>query len=536
MKKKSKSIIIVGAGIAGLTAAAYLAKEGYKVLLLEKNKNCGGLLTSFEREGFVFDTGARSIINAGIVLPMLRQLGIEMDFLESLVTIGIENEMVDFHSLDNLKDYRRILEKLYPQSKDDIDRIFYYTNKIIKDMSILYGIDNPFFVDLRKNKKFLFKTVLPWLSKFVFTLRRISRTSMPIETYLSQLSTNQSLIDIIDQHFFKNTPTFFALGYFYVYMNYLYPKGGTGKLPLSIRNRILDFGGEIQNGTKIVEIDPSEKIIIDETRKTYHYDYLIWCADLKTLYRILNLENLSKPTRTKIEKRHKLLESRRGGDSVFSLMIGVNQTPDYFKDISKGHFFYTPLKEGMGDTHREKLNEIIENFEKLSKEELLSWLDIFCKLNTYEISIPALKDPTLAPEGKTGLIISLLFEFKLVEKIHNAGWLSEFKKEVENRILSNLEDSIYPGIQEKILLQFSSTPLDIVERVGSSEGGITGWSFESPVPVVSELTKLSKSVITPIPNILKAGQWTYSPSGVPIAIFTGWHAAQRIIKNKEKLR
>jgi phytoene dehydrogenase-like protein len=532
MRKKSKSIVIVGAGMAGLTAAAYLSKEGYKVLLLEKNDNCGGLLTSFNRDGFVFDTGARSIVNAGIVRPMLKQLGIEIEFLESLVTIGIENEIVHFDSLDNVEDYKEMLERLFPQSTNEIEKIFHHTNKIIKDMAILYGIDNPFFVSLKEEKEYVFRTLLPWLGKFMLTLRRISRTTTPIETFLEKLSSNQSLIDMIYQHFFKNTPTFFALGYFYVYMNYIYPKGGTGQLPLNMKERVLEFGGEIQNRTKIIEIDPSEKKITDEKGKNYDYDHLIWCADLKTLYRILKTDNLNKKITTKIKQRQKILESKRGGDSVFSLMIGVDQPLEYFSKISKGHFFYTPLKEGLGDIHKEELNDLIERFEDMSKVDVLTWLDKFCKLNTYEISIPVLRDPSLAPEGKTGLIISLLFEFKLFEKIQNAGWLSEFKKEVETRMISNL-DSIYPGMKDKIVLQFSSTPLDIVERVGSSEGGITGWSFEDVVPVVSELTKISKSVITPIPRVLKAGQWSYSPSGVPIAIFTGWHAAQRIIKKKK---
>jgi len=533
MRKTTKSVVVVGAGIAGLTASAYLSKEGYKVLLIEKNDYCGGLLSSFYREGFVFDTGPRSIINAGIVRPMLRQLGIEMNFLESSVTAGIENEIVDFHSLDNIEDYRKVLEKLFPQSKNDIERIFHSINKIVKDMTILYGIDNPFFVNLRKERKFLFKTFLPWLGKFFFTLRRINRLTIPIETYLEKLSSNQSLIDIIDQHFFKNTPTFFALGYFYVYMDYIYPKGGTGKLPQSMKQRVLEFGGQIQTGTKIKEINPSKKIITDENGKTYHYDHLIWCADLKTLYRILKTENLKDKTRARIENRQKCLESKRGGDSVFSLMIGVDQSPDYFSKISRGHFFYTPIKEGLGNTHRKELNDIIEKFDDISKKDLLSWLDDFCRLNTYEISIPALRDSSLAPEGKTALIISLLIEYKLIEKIQDAGWLKEFKKEVEKRIISNLESSIYPGIKSKIVLQFSSTPMDIAEKVDSSEGGITGWSFESPVPVENKLIKIARSVTTPIPKVLKAGQWAYSPSGVPIAIFTGWHAAQRIIKNKE---
>jgi uncharacterized protein with NAD-binding domain and iron-sulfur cluster len=53
------------------------------------------------------------------------------------------------------------------------------------------------------------------------------------------------------------------------------------------------------------------------------------------------------------------------------------------------------------------------------------------------------------------------------------------------------------------------------------------------VPVVHNLRKMPDSVKTPIPNVLQAGQWVYSPAGIPTAILTGWLAAQHIIKSKD---
>jgi phytoene dehydrogenase-like protein len=131
-------------------------------------------------------------------------------------------------------------------------------------------------------------------------------------------------------------------------------------------------------------------------------------------------------------------------------------------------------------------------------------------LNTYEISIPALKDHDLAPEGKTGLIISILADYDLFKMIADAGWYKEFIMELEERIIKVLADSVYTMLKKKVIARFSFSPLSYEKRVGSSEGAITGWSFREPVPVINKIMAANRAVITPIPSIFQAGQWTYS--------------------------
>ena len=54
---KSKSVIVIGAGIGGITAATHLAKRGMKVTILEKNQRPGGRCDRLNRGGHHFDTG-----------------------------------------------------------------------------------------------------------------------------------------------------------------------------------------------------------------------------------------------------------------------------------------------------------------------------------------------------------------------------------------------------------------------------------------------------------------------------------------------
>ena len=362
---------------------------------------------------------------------------------------------------------------------------------------------------------------------------RINRMQEPVRDVLAELSSNQSLIDFLSLHFFKKTPYFFALGYFYVYLDYVYPKDGTRSLPEAMRRKIIDWGGQIQLGTEITEVVPAKKKVIDSNGNSYAYDRLIWCSDLKTLYQRFNAKNMQPKTVRKIEQKKDMYLSKHGEDSIFTLFIGADEPPETFKSICSEHFFYAPSRKGLGHTHRSELKSLLQNFDNLTKTDILRWVDTYCRLNTYEISIPALRQSSLAPEGKTGLIINLLFEYDLIKKVRDAEWYDRFKTEVENRMLDTLSRSIYPNLTDKVILQFSSTPLTIQNNVGSSEGAIVGWSNETGIPVVHNLLKIAASVKTPIPHVYQAGQWTYSPAGIPTAILTGSLAALRIIKGKK---
>ena len=536
MSENRYNAIIVGGGIAGLTSAAYLSRAGQKVLLIEKNKECGGLVNSFTRDGFHFDAGVRALIDAGIILPMIKDLGIELEVVKSQVSLGIENEIIHIGNLDSLNEYRELLTKLYPESVNEIDEVLRSIRKVMKHMDVLYGIENPVFKDLKRDRTFVLKKLLPWLPKFIFTVGKINRMNMPVEEYLKTIVKNPSLRDMISQHFFKNTPAFFALSYFSLYLDYFYPKGGVGKLSEALKNKIIECGGEIKTETKIIEVVAEKCLARDQNNITYKYDNLIWAADLKTLYKITKTEGLLPKIRSGFEDVKNNMMKNRGGDSVFSLFLEVDEPLESFRKIAHGHFFYTPSKLGLGETHREELDYLLSNFEKVEKEQIFAWLDKFTRLNTYEISIPGLKDPELVPPGKTGIIISFLAEYDLFSNIQKAGWLDEFISELEKLVLSVISVSVYPMLKDKIIARFSFTPLSIENRVGSSEGAITGWSFQKSMPVINKIQIADRSVLTPVPSIYQAGQWAYSPAGVPMSILTGKLAADKALKQMRKFK
>ena len=73
----SKRIIIVGGGLAGLTAAATAALEGAEVLVLEARSDLGGRARTVEQNGFLFNEGAHALYASAPGIAVLRTLGVE---------------------------------------------------------------------------------------------------------------------------------------------------------------------------------------------------------------------------------------------------------------------------------------------------------------------------------------------------------------------------------------------------------------------------------------------------------------------------
>jgi phytoene dehydrogenase-like protein len=520
--------IVVGGGIAGLTATAYLSKAGFRTLLCEKEPSCGGLINSFERDGFVFDGGIRAMENSGVLLPMLKNLGIELELVRNHVSIGIEDHVIRLESEANVTDYQALLEEIYHSCKSEITQIMEQIRLIMKYMQVQYGINNPIFMDLKKDRNYLVREILPWMVKYALTVRKITTLNQPVVDFLWQYTQNQSLVDIISQHFFQQTPAFFALSYIKLYLDYNYPLGGTGKLVEKLTDFIESHGGKISTKTDIHMVDPGNWTIMDAQGNQYNYHKLIWAADLKTFYRLVSLENIhDRGVKEAILRRQAEVADKVGNDSVYTVYLAVNLDKSYFSHIASEHFFYTPSRRGQSQAGPVPI--------QAERDEVERWLKEFFALTTYEISIPVLRDPSLAPSGQSGLIVSLLFDYALTQHIEEMGWYEPFKTLCEQCVIATLDGSIYPGLQQVVLQQFSATPLTMARLAGNSEGAITGWSFTNhPMPAESRLPKIMNAITTPVPGVFQAGQWTYSPAGLPVSIITGKIAADRVIRELKK--
>lgn len=528
MSNQKYDVVVVGAGAAGLTAAAYLSKAGYRLCVLEKDESSGGLLGSYVVDDFVFDKGARGLIDSGIIRPMMRQLGLNLDLRPNPITISVENESVTLNSVEDMDGYGDLLKRLYPESALEVDAILSDIKKVMKMMDVLYGIENPLFLDKPYDMNYITKTLLPWMGRFAINIQKTRQFMDPIKTALRKHTQNEGLIHIISQHFFEDTPSFFALSYFSLYLEYQYPKGSTQSMIDELERVILSHGNTIHHQQEVVKIDAHARYVETKTDQ-YFYDELIWAGDTKWMYQSIDLDSLEPKDKSNVIKKQNFLADKLGADSILGVNYLLDIDPKAFADITGPHCFYTPDRLGLAEVRIQDIQDKSGQFVK-DQDKLFEWVKAYLLTNTYEISIPALRDDTLAPKGKTGLMASILFDYHLAKHIAETCDFKAFKQLLVDEFTRVL--STYIPISTKTTLKaLTFTPLTIQARTNNTQGSATGWSFANKhFPVEYRFTRVSQSVKTPVPHISQAGQWTFNPAGVPVAILTAKLAADAVEK------
>ena len=502
----TKPVVIVGAGIAGLTAAAFCAKNNLPVIVLEKSSKAGGLVQSIEREGYVFDLGIRAFENAGILLPMLKSLGIETPFSHNPVSIGYGDHFIDFNSTSNLSDYGELLKKLFPEEAMNIDSIIREIAKITKIIEFVYKVDNPVFEEKMKSLKSLFK-YLPWLVKYPRINKKILKLQMPVNDFLRSYTNNESLIDMITQHFFTDTPTFFALSYFAMYPKYFYPKGSTLRLVNEILTYLSKYNVHVAYNSEVLSLDTAKKEVYLEN-KVIEYSDLIWAAD----QRILN-QSLSE---------FESIKDKDTTESVLSYSIASESDPSLYTHKIKAHSFYTPSKKGIRS---------IGAFPYKDIEKQEKWLRDFLQLTTYEISIPVLRDKSLAPKSSTGLIISTLFKYEIEQAFITAHSIEKFKQIVNEEIESVISE-LFPTLLQHKKFSFLTSPVVINHYTANKNGAISGWVFDQNNQ--RSFSDTLKAIHTPYDHLYICGQWSFQPAGLPVSILTGKFCVDEILKRRSK--
>jgi phytoene dehydrogenase-like protein len=116
--------IIIGAGIGGLTCAAFLAKQGMRVAVCEKHSQIGGYAQNFTRKGFTFDSCVHSVsmADSGFICGLLKSLGIRDDLVitPNTCSMHVMTPQTRYSVPADLQTLKELFCRDFPQEKDSI--------------------------------------------------------------------------------------------------------------------------------------------------------------------------------------------------------------------------------------------------------------------------------------------------------------------------------------------------------------------------------------------------------------------------------
>ncbi|MCX7926739.1 MAG: FAD-dependent oxidoreductase [Candidatus Omnitrophica bacterium] len=249
MSSRKYDVIIIGAGIGGLTCGCYLAKAGMKVLIVEQHTQVGGYCTSFNRQGFTFNVLTSTLGNLGknkALGLIMSELGIDkkLDFIKVDPSDII---LTSVYSIPIYSDFNKTINKLqesFPKEAIKIKEFFDFIRN--SDMINLY-----FKLRRKTLKELLDSYFLDIQLKSIFTMMlcRLGLHPKDIAAFTSVVHFREFIMD---------------MGY--------HPKGGMQRLSDAFAGRFRDFGGEILLKSRVDKIIIKNKKAMGVNIKGYWSD------------------------------------------------------------------------------------------------------------------------------------------------------------------------------------------------------------------------------------------------------------------------
>ena len=224
-----KSIIVIGSGFAGLSAASFLARDGYDVTLVEKNDQLGGRARVWEHKGFSFDMGPSWYWMPDVFERYFKEFGYTIDQLYDLVRLDPSYRVVfgqeDFEDQSSsMEELEAMFDRLDPGSGLRLRKFLkqgaYKYEVGIKDLVFRPGRSITEYLDLR-------------IAKGLFKLDMLK----DIRKHVAEVSSHPKLKAILEFPVLflgalpQNTPALYSLmNYADMSLGTWYPMGGMNKI------------------------------------------------------------------------------------------------------------------------------------------------------------------------------------------------------------------------------------------------------------------------------------------------------------------
>ncbi len=498
---KDVDVIIIGAGLGGLSAGALLAAQGHSVLVLEQSDRIGGCCSSFERDGFHFDTGA-SIVE--IIKP------IEDVFKKLGTTLQKEVDLIPCDP---------VMSIIRPDgSRMTIPFSIEKTGELISSISPEDGRRWKDFVDFCSEMADVtldtfFSMPADSMTDLFAMLGRQPRMAKYLPVFLSSYQN-------ILQRFFKDERVLQSMGYQALYfglppalvpgpyamipyteqMGIYYPRGGMIKIPEALQRMGASFGMQVRLNSaveKVVIRDQRAQSVILADGTEISARVVVSNINARTLYQKLVGEEYLKPI------ARKGIRSYAYSKAVPMLYLGV----DYEPPLEAHHNLIAATPEDVNQYWWKHVETGQLDYETIG---LICW--------------PSHTDASLAPKGKH--VINLIPEG--FYHLADGNW-DDLKEEYIQKELDYYSRFAIPGLKEHVQYVECSTPLDYERRLCLPEGAIYAFPQDLTAQAIFRPAARSKN----IQGLYLTGASTHPGGGVPSTIASGMIAANLIEKYEQ---
>lgn len=483
-----KKVIIIGAGIAGLTCGVYTQINGFETQILELHSISGGECTGWDRGGYHFDGCIQWMMGTKEGVP-LHQVWNDTGALDDSVRIinheiytRYEDALGMVNVYTNADQFEQELLRVAPEDKKEIKDLINgirkmgaFTMPVEKPMDQMNGADGI---------KFAFKN-----RSLMGSIMKYNKMSVKelAERFKSQLLRNMLQSMLSEQY------SSMALVSMFGGMNAGdcgYPEGGSRAVAERMEKKFVSLGGEIQYGARVDKIlvkgGTAVGVRLTDGNELYA-DEVISCAD---------------------------------GYATLMHMLEDKYTPDQYRNLFDHPDKYPTVTSSlvfMG-IDAEVLTDCRGLTIRREKPVSLNGLE-----SDHLDYISYAFDRNMSPEGKTVVCCYYEANFEYWNRLYQdkEQYKKEKKRLEEDAVTGFLKR--FPELAGKIEITDVVTPMTYVRYCNAWRGAWMTWVKSS-----KGVPRCFSGILPGLNNFMMAGMWTLPPGGLPGAGAAGKFAAQRL--------
>jgi phytoene dehydrogenase-like protein len=491
-----KDIIIIGAGISGLSTGCYAQMNGYKTSIYEMNKIPGGLCTAWQRKGFTFDISMHMLTGSvsGPIHRMWEELGVAGNF-----KFYFHNHISLIEGMGRKLNFSTNRKKL----EDEMLVISPEDAELIKEfIRIIFGPDMMKAASLKPAElKNLFDKlkVIPFILPLLRVFSRYNKVT--VQQFAARFK-DPFLREAV--RFFIDAPGWpmpqFPMGVMAGFVKSGVteagtPLGGSQQVAFHIANLYKQLGGETHYDSHVTDLIIENDRVVGiklKDNSEHRADSVIWAGDGHTLiFDILGGKYMN-------ERIRNMYENWLPVKPIVHVMIGVN------RDLSD-------------EPHR-IIFETEEPITVAGREH--RWLTV----------IHHCFDKSMAPAGKSVVEVWFDTEYSFWDELaSDRKKYNAEKQRIAEYTIRQLEKR-WPGFSSQVEVTDVPTPATYMRYTGNWKGSPDGW-YLTP-DNMNDMEPLR--TLPGLEGLHMVGQWTTTFSGTVIAAMSGRQVIQLMCKKEGK--